>query len=386
MMPLPVANRHQGKIRVLILTDEMEVGGTQRQIVHIARGLDRALFDPTVVFFCNRSYLTDELQQAGISVVEIRKDRRLDLHFVRELIKFIDDGRFDVMHCFAFSGELWGAIARRFVAPSRRPVLITSVRGKYEWYGRLQWWIKRWTASQSACVIANSHSGRDHTAARLGLRRQTIDVVYNGVDEPPLAVITRPPPSGEIIMAVFVGRLVEVKNIPVLLRAMRSLRVKGAPVRLRIVGDGPLRQKYADLIADYGLENAVELLGERSDVAMQIALSDFMVLPSYHEGLSNVILEAMMVGRPVIASNVGGNAELVEHMQTGLLFENDNDTELADAMLALIMNPEMRAAFGAQGRRQATDRFAITAMVNSMQEFYSNNAAAHHAQGTRSLG
>lgn len=386
MMPLPVANRRQGKIRVLILTDEMEVGGTQRQIVHIARGLDRAFFDPTVVFFCNRSYLTDELQQAGISVVEIRKDRRLDLRFVRELIKFIDDGHFEVMHCFAFSGELWGAIARRFVAPSRRPVLITSVRGKYEWYGRLQWWIKRWTASQSACVIANSQSGRDHTVARLGLRGRTIDVVYNGVDEPPLAVITRPPPSGEIIMAVFVGRLVEVKNIPVLLRAMRTLRGKGAPVRLRIVGGGPLRQKYAELIADYGLEDAVELLGERSDVAMQIALSDFMVLPSYHEGLSNVILEAMMVGRPVIASNVGGNAELVEHMQTGLLFENDNDTELADAMLALIMNPEMRAAFGAQGRRQATDRFAITAMVNSMQEFYSKNAAVHPAQGTRNLG
>lgn len=386
-MSLPDTSRHhQRKVRVLIVTDEMEVGGTQRQIVHIARGLDRERFEATVVYFCNRSFLADELERAGVNVVEIRKEHRIDFHFIWKLVKFIDNGRFDVMHCFSFTGELWGAVARRLIRPSRRPVLITSVRNKYDWYSRFQWRIKRWTASQSSRVIANSRSGAEHAAAQIGLEKGSIDVVYNGVGEPSTAAIAQRAPSRPIIMALFVGRLVEQKNVPVLLRAMKTLHEKEIPVHLRIAGDGPLRKHCDQLINEYGLERAVELLGERPDVAMLMATSDFVVLPSYREGLSNVILEAMMVGRPVVASNVGGNAELVEAMRTGLLFENDNDTELAQAMLALVMNSGMREAFGAQGRQRATEHFTVRAMVTSMERFYSLSAITSPSPQKTRLG
>lgn len=120
-----------GKTRLLLLTDEMEVGGTQRQIVHIAAQLDRRLFEPTVLFFRNPSFFVDELKAAGVRVIQVPKQGRLDLRFVMRLKRELELGQFDVMHCFAFSGELWGAFARRMLPRSAQPALISSVRGTY---------------------------------------------------------------------------------------------------------------------------------------------------------------------------------------------------------------------------------------------------------------
>lgn len=376
MMPLPPMNADGRRIRVLLVTDEMEVGGTQRQIVHIARTLDRGRFEPSVIYFRNRSFLVDELEQSGVPVIEIPKHGRIDLDFIASLTRFLRQGGFDLMHCFSFTGELWGAIARRLLNPAHRPVLITSVRNKYEWYSPLQWRLKRWVSMESSRVIANSHAGGEYARSRMELAPGSIDVVYNGVaGKFESGAIPPAPLSERVTTALFVGRLVEHKNLPVLLRAMRRLHEAAVPIRLQIVGDGPLRDKCALQIAQSGLAGCVDLLGERADTHVVMAASDFVVLPSLREGLSNVILEAMLVGRPVIASAVGGNIELVEPMQTGLLFASDNDAELADAMKRLIDDPALRQRLGQQGRQRATQRFTVAAMVQAMQEFYLRCAA-----------
>ena len=89
------------RLRLLIVTDEMEVGGTQRQIVHLARGLDPARFEVTVLYFRNRSHFVDQLEAAGVRVVQIEKHGRLDLRFVARLVAFVARGHFDVIHAFA---------------------------------------------------------------------------------------------------------------------------------------------------------------------------------------------------------------------------------------------------------------------------------------------
>ncbi len=360
------------KIRVLFISDEMEVGGTQRQIVHIAKGLDRNLFEPTVAYFCNRSFLVDDLEQAGIPAIEIPKRSRVDPAFVVRLARFMRDGRFDMVHCFSFTGEMWGAVARRFVPAARRPVLITSVRNKYDWYTPLQWRIKRWASLESSTVVANSRAGGEHARDQMRLDSAAVEVVYNGVaNAPPEALATEPASRGGApVTAQFVGRLVEQKNVPVLLRAMKRLRDAGVPLRLRLAGDGPLRQAHVEQATSLGLDDVVEFLGERSDTMMLMAAADFVVLPSLREGLSNVILEAMVVGRTVVASSVGGSVELVEPMQTGLLFPSDDDAALADAMRRLVEDRPLRESLGARGRQRAVEQFTIGAMVRTMQDTY----------------
>lgn len=370
MNPVSAAStRNAVRIRLLFITDEMEVGGTQRQIVHIAKGLDRRIFDPTVAYFCNRSFLVDELADAGVQVVEIPKRIRFDPLFVKRLVEFMRSGKFDLVHCFSFTAELWGAVARRFLPGAIRPVLITSIRSTYDWYSPLQWRLKRWTSTEARTVIANSRAGADDARARMGLRHGAIEVIYNGVLQVSSAV---PPPSPdeEGVTALFVGRLVDHKNIPVLLRAMTRLREAGVPIRLRIVGDGPLRKAHSEHVVTAGLGDIVEMLGERSDTPELMAAADFIVMPSIREGLSNVILEAMAAGRAVIASAVGGNVELVESMQTGLLFASDDDVALATAMRLLAENRPLRERLGACGRELAMDRFTVSAMVRETQAAY----------------
>jgi glycosyltransferase involved in cell wall biosynthesis len=373
-MPLPqLSEKSPRRVRVLFVTDEMEVGGTQRQIVLMAKSLDRTRFEATVVYFCNRSFLVDQLEEAGIRVVEISKRSRFSPGFVLRLVQFLRDGQFDVMHCFAFTGELWGAIARRLLPAAQRPALITSVRNKYDWYTPLQWKLKRWSALQSVSVIANSRAGGEHAREQMHLPAGAVDVVYNGVADISGGKPQSPKSikSGHVT-ALFVGRLVEQKNVPLLIRAMKRIIDDGLRLDLKVAGDGPLRSEIEAQIRELGLAAHIEMLGERNDTPALMADADFVISPSLREGLSNVVLEAMMMGRPVIASAVGGSVELVDHEITGLLFPSGDERALAQAMTLMVRDQLCRERLGVAARQRAINDYTVEAMVQKMESAYQN--------------
>lgn len=369
-----------GKTRLLLLTDEMEVGGTQRQIVHIAAQLDRSRFEPTVLFFRNPSFFVDELQQAGVHVIQVPKRGRLDPKFVWRLARELRRGRFDVMHCFAFSGELWGAIARALLPRAVRPALISSVRGTYEWYSRWHWAVKRRVSAQSSRVVANSHMGARYACRQMGLSEQTISVVHNGVQLPPARTQSGVALRGDLgipagaLLILFVGRLVDHKDLPTLLRAVARLRAAGCPAHAVVAGDGPLRAEVEARVDQLGLRDRVHLLGQRDDVPELIAAADAVVLPSVREGLSNVILEGMMGGKPVVASRAGGNVELVEHERSGLLFDVGDDAGLAQAFIRLANDAVLRQRLGEGARERALNHFSIPSMVKAYEKTYGDVA------------
>ena len=366
------------KTRVLLLTDEMEVGGTQRQIVHIARHLDRDRFEPAVLFFRNPSFFVGELEQAGVRVIQVPKRGRLDVGFVWRLVQTLRRERYDVMQCFAFSGELWGAVARRLLPRARRPALISSVRGVYEWYSAGHWRIKRWVSGQSERVIANSRMGAAYACERMGLPAEAIRVSYNGVQAeqgaPRLRAELAVPAHGTLVL--FVGRLVVHKDVPTLLQAVAALKGRVPGLRLAIAGDGPLQAELAAAVQRQGLDDVVHLLGQRDDVPDLIASADVLVLPSLREGLSNVILEGMMGGRPVVASRAGGNVELIEHDRSGLLFDVGDAQALAAALERLAGDGALRARLGDGARQRAQAEFSIPAMVQAYEKHYGEAARA----------
>lgn len=380
------------KLRVLLLTDEMEVGGTQRQIVHIATGLDRDRFEVTVLFFRNPSFFVDELRNAGVRVIQIDKRGRFDPGFVWRLTRTLRHERFDVMQCFAFSGELWGAVARRLLPRSRRPALISSVRGVYEWYSSVQWRIKRWVSAQSERVIANSRMGAEYASARMQLPANAIQVTYNGVQ----ATLARPGRAAALrqefrvaedgLLLLFVGRLVVHKDVPTLLRAVARVRAALPTLRVVVAGDGPLKSELAREALSLSLEGVVQMIGQRDDIPELIAAADVMVLPSLREGLSNVVLEGMMGGKPVVASRAGGNVELVEDERSGLLFEIGDDAALAAILERLARDPSLRARLGAGARQRAEAEFSVISMVRAYEKHYaeagSNRPASDSLSGS----
>ena len=368
------------RLRLLVVSDEMEVGGTQRQITRMLLGLDRGAFEPTLLYFRERSFFVDQLEAAGIRVVRIDKRSRIDAGFFLRLRTFIASGGFEVMHCFSITAELWGALARASIAPLQRPALLSSIRNTYDWEHPLRRRIKAWAARRSWRVVANSDAGARGAVQAMNLAPQRLQVIYNGVDSEgggmgdaaqlreQLGIEAGAP------VVLFVGRLVEHKDVPTLLRACACLRQRG--LHLLLAGDGPLAEPLRAAIGQLGLATQAHMLGQRDDTAALMRLSDMLVLPSVSEGLSNVIIEAMMQRLPVIASRVGGNVELVRHEDTGLLFDAGDDAALADCIARLIDDAPLRARLGESAGQRAQRDFSVHAMVDAYSALYRDAAAA----------
>lgn len=367
--------------RVLLIIDEMEVGGTQRQMLNLVRGLDRNEFTIEVAYFRVSSFLIDEFKAIGVPVHLLPKRARVDVSFLRGLRRLIAKGGFQVVHAFSFTSELWSAVAIKSLTSARRPALISSVRGTYEWYSPTQWRLKRWVTGQSALVIANSQNAANYAATQMGLSASEIQVVYNGLP----AMALRPAVERSLgrtelgyrdddFVLLFVGRLIEHKNVPTLLKAMALLPAladdAARPVHLMLAGDGPDRQVLAEMTDDLALRDTVQWLGERRDIPALMNASDAVVLPSWREGLSNVILEAMQAGKPVLASRTGGNTESVVAGETGLLFDPADAQALAVEILRLASDQPLAERLGAAGRERVCEQFALAALADKTAQYY----------------
>ena len=372
-------------LRVMLMTDEMEVGGSQRQIVQLAMGLKERGIECVVLYFIKPSFLVDRLHAAGIQTLRVDKRRRVDPEFVWKLRQTIRQWAPDVLHCYSFTAELWGAIATRLLPASERPTLITSVRGTYEWYSANQWRMKHWASQRSQGIISNSREGAEYAARQMGLPMSRFSIVHNGVEVPEPAAdavaalrkeYTAAAPNGQAAapfetLLLFVGRLVEHKNLPRLLDAFARVAAERPHVRLLLVGGGPLHDTLAARIRELKLDDRALLLGERPDVAALMKAADLLVAPSLREGMSNVILEAMALGLPVLATRVGGTPEVIEDGLHGVLVDPIDTQALADAMLQLIDDPVRRQAIGQAGRQKVLEQYSPRAMVSAMLKEYS---------------
>ena len=363
--------------RVMLMTDEMEVGGSQRQIVQLALGLKARGVTCAVLYFINPSFLVEQLQAAGIETIRVNKTARVDPGFVRRLRQAIRAWAPDVVHCYSFTAELWGAIACRLLPARERPVLISSVRGTYEWYGRNQWRMKRWVSSQSASIISNSREGAEYAARQMHWPMHHFHVVHNGVS------VTEPDAARVDLLrqhylqntfdtlVLFVGRLVEHKNLPRLLQAFAQVVKQRPRTRLLLAGSGPLHDALAAQIRQLGLQDHALLLGEQSEVPALMEAADLVVLPSLREGLSNVVLEAMALGRAVLSTPVGGIPQAIDNGRHGVLVEPTDTDALARALLTLIDDPALRERLGRAAQHKVLEQYSPPAMVSAMLKEYS---------------
>lgn len=221
-----------------------------------------------------------------------------------------------------------------------------------------------------------------------------ITQVYNGVDAQrfsPAAGGSRAGIAGSpfddpaLWLVGTVGRMQQVKDQPTLARAF-TLALQRRPelrarMRLVMVGEGALRRQCADILEAAGVADLAWLPGERADVADVMRGLDCFALPSLAEGISNTILEAMASGLPVVATDVGGNADLVRHGQTGEIIPSGRPEALADSLVRLATEPGLAKSMGRAGRAQALARFSMAAMVGTYQGVYDRHAGVAPGRG-----
>jgi len=249
--------------------------------------------------------------------------------------------------------------------------------------------------------VALSQDLQGYLEQRVGIAPRRIAQIYNGVDTvrfaPPAAgahgLRARAPVPGcpftspQHWLVGTVGRMQTVKDQTLLARAfVRALALAPAlrpRLRLVLVGEGPLRAQAQAILAEAGAADLAWLPGERSDVPDVMRGLDLFVLPSQAEGISNTILEAMACACPVLATRVGGNAELVEAGVTGELVPAGDVEAMAQALVALASDPARSAQLGQAGRARVEQRFSLHAMVGAYQRLYEQAVAP---AGARAVG
>ncbi len=173
-----------------------------------------------------------------------------------------------------------------------------------------------------------------------------------------------------------VGRLDPVKNFSLLIRAFHACRNRAPTDRLVIAGDGPERGRLEALVRDLGLGSAVVFLGLRKDVPAVLKAADVFVQPSIYEGMSNTLVEAMACGVPVIATDVGGNADVVGRDDEAVLVPSGDTTALRCALERLRDDADERRRLGAAGRDRVTERFTLERMVERYTSLYEEVAGS----------
>lgn len=248
--------------------------------------------------------------------------------------------------------------------------------------------VRRFYAPFVHRFVALSQDLQRYLEGPVGIAPGRVAQIYNGVDTDRFS----PPAGGPQPIAGCgfdparhwlvgtVGRLQTIKHQVLLAQAfVRALELAPAlrsRLRLAVVGDGPLRAPVQEVLARAGVGELAWLPGERADVADVMRGFSCFALPSLAEGISNTILEAMATGLPVVATHVGGNAELVAEGRTGLLVPSGDAEAMAQALVALAGDPARAAAMGQEGRHDVVRRFSLDAMVAAYQRLYDDRLAA----------
>jgi glycosyltransferase involved in cell wall biosynthesis len=345
-------------LRVLHVDPERGWGGGEAQVTALVRELGAAGHRQTVAADPGGP-LARAVGELGVPVVPVRVANHFDVRAgfaLRHLARERDVIHFHTARAHALAPMCRGLGARLIVT---RRMDYVPAGGPYV----------RFLYNRAVdAVIAISAGVRD-ALLRVGVRPERIRVVPSGVDVDALAA---PPPAraalrrewsigGDDVAVVVLGALERRKGHAVLLDA--AARLAPAALRLRYVFCGDGSEAAAIARAAAPLDGMVRLVGFRRDVPACLAAADIVALPSHHEGLGVAALEAMAAGRPVVASRVGGLAEVLVHETTGLLVPPGDPGALATALARLAGDPALRARFGAAGHAHVRARYTTARMA-----------------------
>lgn len=359
-------------LKVLQLIPTLDRFGAEKQMALLSKGLPKDRFSVEVAALTRSGPFEKELREAGIPVESIAKRRKIDPFALRRLVRFLKFKKFDVVHTWIFAANAYGRTAARI---ARTPVTIASEMAVDLWKRPAELAIDRRLARWSDRIVGNSKAVVDFYRAR-GIPENKLECIYSGIEriEPPAVDRTEFRREfgwpADAPTAVFVGRLAEQKGVDDLLRALDLLRHVRPNLRTLIVGDGPCRELYRETAKAFELDEFVRFLGLREDVPRLLAGSDMLVLPSLYEGLPNVVLEAMSLAKPVVATDAPGTTEAVEHEKTGLLSPVRDFKELARSIRRLVDDPDLGLRLGQAGWERVARDFRADVMIERFAELY----------------
>jgi glycosyltransferase involved in cell wall biosynthesis len=373
-MPLLQISQRQPSIeqrpRILYMVTHADRGGAQMHLLGLAVAMQQN-FDVHLAVG-EEGFLTEACRQKDIVVHILRHMRRssamlMDLKALGETRRLLKLLRPDLIHVHTFKAGFIGRLAAWTLGI---PVLYTihawlwSTLAVSRFESRVAIPLERLGALCCERVITVSHAGERLVREHHITDGNKVVTIHNGICDTPTHVPVR---ANQIPVIIMVARFTPGKDFALLLRAFQAL---ANDAQLWLVGDGETREAMETLAVSLGIASSVSFLAERQDVPELLAQADVFVLASESEMLPISILEAMRAALPIVASDVGGVGEAVEHGETGLLVPKGEVGALTSALQLLIADPELRNRLGSSGRRLFETRFRDSIMTSDTYKLY----------------
>lgn len=363
--------------RVLVLIKGLGVGGAERLVVDLVTGPGRVDYELACVLGTEEA-LAPELEAAGVPVHRLGATGSVDLRWTLALRRVLVAGRFDVVHAHLPYAAAFGRLVTRSLPAGRRPRLVYTEHSLWSKAAVLTRLVNRATVGFDDALFVVSEPARAALPARLRAKAQ---VVIHGVDQRrsqellAQGAAVRSSVRDELgvgpdeLLVLTVANLRAEKGHDVLLDAAGRLAATHPQLRFVVAGDGPLADQLAARRAQLGLAGHLDLIGHRHDALRLMAGADLFVLPSHQEGLPVALMEAMSMGLPVVATDVGGVRTIVTDQVEGLVVAPGRPGDLAEAVARLADDAALRCAFGAAARA-ASAAFDIAAARRLLEDRY----------------
>ncbi len=379
------------RIRILRIIARLNMGGPAHHVGLLSGLLDPSRYETLLAtghLGPGEASLAEVAERLGTRPYVLRSlgpelDPLRDGRSLRDLIGLIRAFRPDIIHTHTAKAGIVGRAAA-VLAPGERPLIVHTYHGHVleGYFGRTRAAVyrglERAAARPSDCLIGVSQGTVDDLLRLRVAPRARFRVVPLGLDLAPFLELSDSDGTGlrgdlaladDEVLATFVGRLVPIKRVDVLLRAVAHARTLGVPLRLAVVGDGPLRPGLEELAHELGVGPSISFLGYRRDMTAIAAATDIGVLASDNEGTPVSLIELAAAGRPVVATDVGGVADVVTP-ETGLLAARGDAAGLGDAIARLARSPGERAGMGRSGREHVASRFSAGRLVADIDALY----------------
>lgn len=368
-------------IRLLKIVPTLLCGGTENQAITLARALHEQGFTLEVACLRRLGPFVKEISDRGIPLSEYRISGFFTVSALVQkarLVRHMVKRRIDVMHSYSFYGNVFGILPAKLAAT---PVVIASIRDRGAYLTPMQKRVQRFVCRFADCVLVNAEAVKEWLTGE-GYDPARIVVIPNGVELKRFEGLPEPRRTraglgvgSEVPLVMVVSRLTPRKGLEQFLEAAEVLARRFPDARFAVVGYAkPAEQEYEkalkSLAARLGLGDRVVFTGLRQDVPALLAAATVSVMPSLNEALSNVLLESMAAGLPIVATRVGGTPEAIVDGVTGLLVEPGNAAALAGSIARLLQDRALAGQLGRAARQHIEDRYSIEKMVSATEQLY----------------
>jgi L-malate glycosyltransferase len=365
---------HSALPHVLLVLDQFPkaLGGGERVVLKLAALLPTYGYRASILTFSVHPESAG-LKSPPCPVYVLPLQRTYDLTALRAafaLRQFLKIQQVRIVHTFFESSDLWGgfvtkSMSRAKLIWSRRDMGILRTR-KHNIAYRLM-------AGAPDAVFAVSEQVRKHCIEADGIEPARVQTIYNGLNFGDWNTAARPTKASGKTLVTTVGNIRRVKGHDIFIKTAALILAQFPEVSFSIAGD-VLENDYflelQNLVRDLNLSDHFHFVGGITNLGDHLAAADIFVLPSRSEGFSNAIVEAMAAALPVVATNVGGNAEAVEDGVTGLIVPPEDPTALSAAIARLLSDPSQARAMGIAGKARAAEHFTTEAMMSRIAAIY----------------